>query len=45
MDPAAADAALQNLKAMFVRMPDLNLSPQARATLSRWAQQQAFSGK
>jgi mono/diheme cytochrome c family protein len=45
MDPNAADAALQNLTGIFVRMPDLQLKPQDRAALIQWARQEFSTGQ
>ncbi len=40
MDPAEADAALQDLPAIFIRMPNLHLSQQERTSLIQWVRQQ-----
>jgi mono/diheme cytochrome c family protein/cytochrome bd-type quinol oxidase subunit 1 len=45
MDPESADAALQDLQAIFVRMPNIKLNPQERAALSQWIMQQFPSGR
>jgi mono/diheme cytochrome c family protein len=45
MDAAAAESSLQDLRAIFVRMPQIRLSPQERTALSQWARQRAFSGE
>jgi mono/diheme cytochrome c family protein len=45
MDPVSADAALQDLKAMFIRMPGIRLTSQDRAALVQWIRNEAFSSR
>ncbi len=44
MDPAAADAALQDLPAIFIRMPNIHLNQQERTSLFQWVKQQSSAG-
>lgn len=44
MDPSAADEALQDLPAIFIRMPNLHLSQQERTSLIHWVKQQSSAG-
>jgi mono/diheme cytochrome c family protein/cytochrome bd-type quinol oxidase subunit 1 len=45
MDNAAADVALQDLPAVFIRMPNIHLNPQERTALIQWAKQQSSTGR
>jgi mono/diheme cytochrome c family protein len=36
VDPDTVDRAIQNLREMFVRMPDIHMEPQERAALIQW---------
>jgi cytochrome bd-type quinol oxidase subunit 1/cytochrome c2 len=45
MDPSAADAALQDMPAMFIRMPNIQLNPQERTSLIQWIKQQFPSSR
>jgi mono/diheme cytochrome c family protein len=45
MEPVSADKALQDLKAMFIRMPGVRLNQQERTALIQWIREQAFAGR
>jgi len=44
MDPATADLAIADLKGLFVRMPEIRIDPQQRASLIGWVRNSAGSG-
>ncbi len=44
MDPSAADEALKDLPAIFIRMPNLHLNQQERESLIQWVRQRSSAG-